>query len=267
MNVTPRCGRKRCRGCARWTCSRADRPRARRSGAFAAGLVRPEFDRLGWDGKPGEPFLATLLRPLLIASLGDLDDPAVIAEARRRFAAFVKNPASLAPDLRAPVLGIVGHHADQQTWDTLRRLGESAPGTEEKLRFFAAMAAASDPALIAQTMHFAGSGQIPPGRIANVINIAALASDNPDEVYKQVQPNAAVIRKLLSAEGQARLLPAAAAGSASSAVARALLADPASHASIGAKIVAARTADAIATRAELAQRAAPAIAVRFTARK
>jgi aminopeptidase N len=235
--------------------------------AFAAGLIRPEFNRLGWDAKPGEPFLDTLLRPLLIAALGDFDDTAIIAEAQRRFAAFVASPTSLAPDLRAPVLAIIGHHADQQTYDTLRRLGEAAPGTEEKLRYFAAMAGAGDPALIAQTMQFAASGQIPPGRIASVINTAAATSDNPDEVYKQLVAGQDPIRKLLSAEGQARLLPAGAAGTASSAIARALVADPASHASIGAKIIAARTADAIATRAELAQRAAPAIAARFKAGK
>ena len=235
--------------------------------AYAAGLIRPEFDRLGWDAKPGEPFLDTLLRPSLIATLGVLDDAAIVAEAQRRFTAFVANPASLAPDLRAPVLAIVGHHADAQTYDTLARLGEAAPGTEEKLRYFNAMAGAGNAALIARTMAFAASGQIPPGRITNVINVAALNSDNPDEVYRQLQPNAAAIRARLSTEGQARLLPAAAAGTASSAIARALLADPASHASIGAKIVAARVADAIATRAELAQRAAPAIAARFIAKK
>ena len=222
-----------------------------------------KFDRLGWDARPGEPFLDTLLRPLVIAALGALDDPPVIAQAEKRFAAFVANPASLPPDLRGPVLGIIGHHADQPTYDTLRRLGEAAPGTEEKLRFFNAMAGAADAALIAQTMQFAASGAIPPGRITNVINVASVASDNPDEVYRQVQASQAAIRKLLSLEGQGRLLTAAAAGSASSAVARALVSDKASHASIGAKILAARSADAIATRAELAQRAAPAIAARF----
>ncbi len=231
--------------------------------AYAAGLIRPAFERLGWDAKAGEPFLDTLLRPLLIAALGEMDDAVILAGAQERFTAFTVNPRSLSPDLRAPVLGIIGHHADQQTYEALRRLGEAAPGTEEKLRYFGAMASAAAPALITQTMQFAASGEIPPGRIANVINIAALASDNPDEVFKQVLANQVAIRKLLSAEGQARLLPAAAAGTASSGVARALLANPASRASIGAKILAARTADAIATRAELQQRAAPAIAVAF----
>jgi aminopeptidase N len=234
--------------------------------AFARALVQPEFARLGWDAKPGESFLDALLRPRLIGALGEFDDPEVTAEARRRFDAFLAHPASLAANLREPVLLIVGHHADQATYDTLRRLGVQAPGTEEKLRFFSAMAAAQDPKLIAQTMQFAASGAIPNGRIPMVINTAAMMSDNPDAVWQDVQPVQADIRKHLTEDGQSFLLPAAAASSGSAVVARALVSDPASHASIGAKIAAARVADAINTRAQLQQRAAPAMAAWLKAR-
>jgi hypothetical protein len=49
-------------------------------------------------------------------------------------------------------------------------------------------------------------------------------------------------------------------------VARALLSAPESHASIGAKIMAARAADAVNTQAQLQQRAAPALAAWLKAR-
>ena len=228
--------------------------------AFARTLIRPEFDRLGWDAKPNESFLDALLRPRVIEALGQFDDPDINAEARRRFTAFVANPASLAPDLREPVLTMVGHHADQATYDTLRTLGEKATSTEEKLRYFGAMAAAEDPKLIAETMQYATTGQIPNGRIPMIIMIAGRDSDNPDEVWRQLLPHQAEIRKHLTDESQTFLLPAAAFSSSSSAVARALLSDPSSHTSIGAKIMAARAADAVNTQAQLQQRAAPALA-------
>ena len=228
--------------------------------AFARGLVRPEFDRLGWDAKPGESFLDSLLRPRLIAALGEYDDPKVTQEATRRFDAFVARPDSLAPNLREPVLNIVGHHADQATYDRLRKMGEQATGTEEKLRYFAAMAAAQDAALIAQTVQYAASGNVPNGRVPMLIMVAGRDSDNPDEVWRQLLPRQAAIRSHLTDEGQTFLLPAAAFSSSSSAVARALLSDPASHASIGAKIVARRAADAVDTQAQLQQRAVPAMA-------
>ena len=229
--------------------------------AYARGLIRPAFERLGWDAKPDESFLDALLRPQLIAALGQFDDPLVKAEAARRFAAFATNPAILPADLRAPVLAIVGHEADQANFDRLRKLGETATSTEEKLRYFNAMAGAQDPKLIAQTVQYATAGQVPNGRITRVLSVASRNSDNPDLVFKLVQADQTAIRTHLTEQGQAALLPAAAAGSSSTVTARALVSDPVSHASIGAKIVAARMADGIGTAAELQQRAVPALAV------
>ena len=235
--------------------------------AFARSLIRPAFDRLGWDAKPGESFLDTLLRPDLIAALGLFEDPDIIAEARRRFDAFIKKPDSLAPTLREPVLNIIGHRADQATWDELRTLGEHATSTEEKLRYFDAMASAADPALIAQTVRYASGGQVPNGRVAQLIGQASIASDNPDEVWRQVLPQQAAIRMHLTDQSQTFLLPAAAAGSFSTAVSQALLKEPASRASPGAKAIAARFADDVATKAELHERTVPALTEWLKARK
>jgi hypothetical protein len=79
-------------------------------------------------------------------------------------------------------------------------------------------------------------------------------------VFKLVQQDQAAIRVHLTDQGQTFLLPAAAYASASAVTARALVSDPSSHASIGAKIIAARAADMITTSAELQQRAVPAVA-------
>jgi aminopeptidase N len=227
--------------------------------AFARGLIRPEFDRLGWDAKPGESFLDTRLRPRLIAALGEFDDSDVVAEAQRRFAAYPADAQALPPGIRGPVLTIVGHRADQATWEKLRALGEAAPSTEEKLRYFGALAASPDPKLIAETIQFAESGAVPAGRIPMIVMNASQDSDNPDEVWRQVVPQQGKLRTNLTEESQTFLLPAASVGSTSTAVARALMAEPASRVSPGAKIEAARAADVIATNAELRQRAVPAL--------
>jgi aminopeptidase N len=227
--------------------------------AFARKLLQPEFARLGWDAKPGESFLDTLLRPDMIEALGRAEDPAVIAEARTRFAAFVKDPASLPPDLREPVLNIVGHRADQEIYATLGKLGAQATSTEEKLRYFGALASAEDPTLIAETVKFAASGAVPNARVPMVIAQASQQSDNPDEVWHQVLANQPALRTHLTADAQTFLLPAAAFGSSSAVIARALLADPSAKASIGGSIWAHRAADAIMTQAELQQRAVPAM--------
>jgi len=227
---------------------------------FARGVLNAELARLGLTPRPGESFLDSLLRPRLMTALGKLDDPAVTAAARRDFAAYLKNPAAVSPSLLDPVTLIVGMHADAATYDTLGKLGAMAPDTEQKLRYAEAMAASRDPKLIAQSVQAASSGVIPNGRVAQFIDMIARGSDNPDLVWRLVQPNQAALRARLTPQGQTFLLPAIAYNSTSPEIARALLADPASSASTGAKIEAARAADYIATTAEMRDRAQPALA-------
>ncbi len=227
---------------------------------FARGVLNPELARLGLAPKPGESFLDSMLRPSLLTALGTLDDPAVTAAAQRDFTAYLKNPGSVSPSLLDPVTLIVGMHADLATYMTLGKLAAMSPDTEQKLRFATAMAASRDPQLIAHSVQAAASGAIPNGRIAQFIDMIARGSDNPDLVWKLVQPNQAPLRARLTPDAQSFLLPAIAYQSTSPEIARALLADPASSASTGAKIEAARAADYIATTAEMRDRAQPALA-------
>jgi hypothetical protein len=239
----------------------ADTPEQAAFHTYAIGLIKPEFERLGWDPKPGESFLNSLLRPDIIAALGRAGDPAVIAEANKRFAAFLKDPASLPPALRTPVLDIVGHHADQATYDTLKKLGTGATSTEEKLRYFGAMASATDPALMKQSVAFATSGAVPNGRITTMIYQASLTSGKADELYQMVVPHEGEFAARMPADGLGpTVLVAAAAGSSNPETAKTLLAAKSSQASIGAKIWAARVADGINTAAELKARTVPVVA-------
>ncbi len=218
--------------------------------AFAAGLIRPEAARLGWDAKPGEPFVDLLLRPQLIGALGDLQDPATLAEAHRRFDAFMRNPDSLSPDLRTPVLSMVGHSADQATYDTLKRLGIAATSTEEKLRYFSAMAGATDPKLVAESVAFAEAGEVPDGRITRYIAVISQDSDHPELVYRLVEPRiAALAVRIPPSSPGPTVLAAAASGSSDPALAAKLLSAASSQGTLGAKIFAARIADAIESAA------------------
>ena len=246
----------------------AGSPLRARFAAFAAGLIRPEFARLGWDTKPGEPFIESLLRPDLIAALGRFQDGPTIAEARRRFAAFAHDPSALPPALREPVLDIVGHTADQATYDTLRAMGIKAPSTEEKLRYFVAMSAAADPKLVAQTVAFADAGEVPNGRVTEFLITASRGSENAELVYRLVVPVEAKLLARMPAGGLGPTpLAAAASGSSDPATARALLAAPTSNASRGAHIWAARVADGIGTAAELRARTVAQIGVWLDGRK
>src|SRR5947207_12677461 len=91
--------------------------------SYGRSMLRPSFDQLGWEPKKQDTPRDCLLRSSLIAALGDLEDRQVIAGCRERFAKYLADPASLAPDLRAPVLWVVGHETAEETWNKLHELG------------------------------------------------------------------------------------------------------------------------------------------------
>jgi aminopeptidase N len=229
--------------------------------AFARALLGPQLARLGWTPRPGESFLDSLLRPSVISALGQFDDPAVVADAQARFVSYRQDPASLPPSLVAPVLGIVGRHADAATYATLVQMLRTATNTEDKLRDFGALASAHDPALIAQSVQIAYSGVIPNGRVARSLAGIAARSDNPDLVWTLVDApqTQKQIRTHLAPWSQSALLPSIASFSTSPAVAKALLADPSVTTSIGATIEARKAADLIAANAGIAARAQSAL--------
>ena len=92
--------------------------------AFGRRVLAPLFVKVGWTTKAGEAQNVTLLRADLLSALSELDDPAVIGEAQKRFQDYVHNPSSLSPELRRSVLAIVALHADAKTWEALHALAK-----------------------------------------------------------------------------------------------------------------------------------------------
>lgn len=115
--------------------------------AFARDRLSPLLAHIGWDVKPGEPVNAALLRERLIGLLSMLDDPATIAEARRRFAAADADPSALPAGIRGVVIRVVGAHADAATFDDLLRRMQAAASPMERNLYQVALTRAFDPAL------------------------------------------------------------------------------------------------------------------------
>ncbi len=151
--------------------------------AYARSRLRPAFDRLGWDRAAGESrgdtADNTILRSRLIAELGGLGDGAVIAEAKRRFAAFVKDPRSLDVNLRGPVIFIAGRYADGATYDELRALGRKATSTELRVRYYIALAAAVNPELAKETLALTLTDEVPVD-LANGMILTVASGEHPE---------------------------------------------------------------------------------------
>ena len=231
--------------------------------AYGVGLIHPVLDRLGWDPKPGEPSEAALLRGSVIDMLGRFDDAGVVAENKKRFAAFLVDPATLPPSLREAVLDTVGRGADQAVWDQLRALGKAASGTEEKLRYYYALADARDPKLVDQDVEIGLTDEIANGRVNRFLGHAAAESDDPERVWRGVLGHLdPILNKLGSTPGmgsRAGLLPMVARASNDPAIAAELKAQPEQSGTSGARRSADRAAEDIAAKAELRARLVPAL--------
>ena len=171
---------------------------------YARSLLRPTFETLSWGPKEGEPPTAANLRASLINALGDLNDPEIIAGCRERFEKYLANPASLAPDLRPSVLAVVGHYADDKTWNKLHELGLKTTSIEEKQNYYSALSEAIDPRLVKKTLPIALTEELPTSRALFLVPAVARDSGHPDIAWEFAKANMKTLLAKTDAAGANR---------------------------------------------------------------
>src|SRR5690606_12823485 len=99
--------------------------------ALVQARWRPRLARLGYEAPAGEPLPETGLRAALLATLANLGDDTVIAEARVRLRAMADDRRAIDGPLKNTWLGIAARHADRADWDRLAHLARTAPNALE----------------------------------------------------------------------------------------------------------------------------------------
>ena len=148
--------------------------------AYARALTKPVAETLGWDAAPQETPDVGDLRDALLRDLSSWGDHATIDAARRRFAAFVKDPRGMSADAQTTLLTIVGQNADAATFAQLHTLAKGAKDDTAMQRYYGALARVRDPELARQVVQIALSDEIPPQ--ANTLGrrlIQRLAREHP----------------------------------------------------------------------------------------
>jgi aminopeptidase N len=148
---------------------------------YARGLLRPDFERVGWVGDPGEPEPVALLRESLIRTLGRLEDPAVITGARERFARSERDPDALPAAIRTSVVNVVARHADSVTWEEIRARAKIAGDPVDKQRLYDALGMSLDTTLASRALDLALSGEPPVTMAADII--ASVAIVHPELAF------------------------------------------------------------------------------------
>jgi aminopeptidase N len=182
-------------------------PQCKKFQQYARSLLRPTFAKLGWEAEAAEPPTASTLRASLINTLGDFNDPEIIAGCRERFEKYLADPASLAPDIRPAVLSVVGRYADEKTWNKLHKLGLKTTSIGDKQNYYNAMAQAADPKLIKKTLAIALTDELPTSRAVFLVARVARDSGRPDIAWEFAAANMKMLLAKTDAAGANRYAP------------------------------------------------------------
>ncbi len=147
---------------------------------FSTRLLAPMLTAIGPRPVAGESDNAVIARADLKAALAEFDDPAMLAEARALFAAYVADPsAPLDPEQRKFMLAAVASHADAATWDSLHVLALKAPTEMEKQELHEFMATAIAPDLATRMLELTRSGELPSTTLTSLIYDVAVRHPQP----------------------------------------------------------------------------------------
>jgi aminopeptidase N len=226
---------------------------------YAREKLQPIFQRVGWEPSAGEPGDRALFRARLVRGLGDFGDEAVVAEAKRRFAAFLKDPASLPASLHDPVAHIVGRTADRATYDNLLALGRKATSTDERVRYYSAAASALDPELAKETLAISLTDELTPSLISTLITWVATQGEHRDLALEFVRTNFAAVTAKQSPQFRNTFVANLMANFTDRTRATELANFAPAHETSGGRIAAARAQEKILADADFAEQQLPAI--------
>jgi aminopeptidase N len=235
---------------------RPERPALQR---YISGKLRPVLDRLGWDGDGSGDDDSTLLRGSLIWTLGELGDEAVIAEAKRRFAGFLRDPDSLPAALRDSITHVVGVAADRATYDSLLTLARKSTVTNERVRYYLAAAAARDPALARATLDLALGDEVPGTIVTGLIGTVASSGEQPELAWDFLKKNYDALLAKQGSQFRDQFIANFMTNFTDEGHAAELAAFEPVQATSGGRLVTGRALEVIAISADLKTRALPAI--------
>jgi aminopeptidase N len=204
-----------------------DRPNQAAFRAYARGVLKPLFERVGWDARAGESDNTTILRNDLIAALNDMGDREIIAETRARFGRYLANPAGFSADARRSLLRNVAVQADTAVWERLLQMAKAAKSEMERQQLYDLLGAPQDEALMQRALGLVFSGEVPATLAPEIVSAAA--TRHPDAAMDFAIRNWDKLSKMLEVTSALQFLPRLSGNSADLATVDKLNAFAAAH--------------------------------------
>ena len=154
--------------------------------------------------RQGEPAMDAVLRTSLIGTLGKVGDPGVVAEAKRLFAAWLKDPKAIPGSVKQTWLRVVARNADRATWDALHAKALATTGAVERTSLYQLLGTAHDEALARRALDLALTKE--PGSTTSAGIITAVAGQHPRMAVDFVLAHLDQVNQLIDISGRSRFM-------------------------------------------------------------
>ncbi|MFZ0268896.1 M1 family metallopeptidase [Caulobacter sp.] len=224
---------------------------------LAIARLSPAFAKIGWTAKPGEAAPVATLRTTLITTLGALGDPAVVAEAKRRYAADKTDPTAVPGPLRKAILATVARNADAATWDALREQAKAEKTPLIRDQLYTQLASTENDALAAKALDLALTDE--PGETLSANMISRVSQLHPDLAFDFAVAHKDAVNGKVDAASSTKFIPSLAKGSADPAMIDKVRAYAAANLPAGSRGEAEKSVAAITDRIKARKAALPQI--------
>ncbi|HLL59172.1 MAG TPA: ERAP1-like C-terminal domain-containing protein, partial [Allosphingosinicella sp.] len=176
---------------------------------YASSKLTPVMNRIGWTPRSSELSTTAVLRSQLIGTLGYIGDPAIVAEANRRFA--INDPSVTTGPLRSTILAVVSQNLDLAGWDKLRAQAQAEKNPLVRAQLYRLLGASKNPALARRALELALTQE--PGATTSPGIISAVAGRHPDLAFDYAMQNRQAVEGFIDASSRVSFLPGLGAGS------------------------------------------------------
>lgn len=179
-------------------------PKGAARAAVEARIVRvltPVLARVGFAGSKEEAPVVSTLRETLIAVLGSVGDPTVLAKARASVAALRHDPEAIPAAIRQPILGTYASNATAAEWDALLALARAEKDPVVKNSYVRLLGAAQDDALADRALALVLSDDFTTPQKASLL--ASVSGNHPDRAFDFALAHLPQVNRLIETSSRA----------------------------------------------------------------
>ncbi len=130
---------------------RHDPPEAFR--AYAASIIEPHLERIGFEAKPDDSTADALLRPRVVGAAASLaEDAETIERAKQVTERFLDSPEDVSPTRVSTYLSIAARRGDETLWNSIRETLSEAPNPSVRTEMIGSLSQFRDPELVRRSL-------------------------------------------------------------------------------------------------------------------